>query len=373
MQETRHFALLEAHHLYPEGLCLELVANPQAAGSPWDLFLNLIWGEHWEPLLGGRVKFALRGGTLSLRCRASQWQGDRHLLSQPVDLTTPQGESRVKFFPVSLGAQEAHWRFESDPLAQTLQGSLLKAPLGQWLPEAGAMLLAGVSVDSGDLKILDAEGLWQHDITPNQHGIFDRAIAQFLKQYRAHPYFSWVQLGDMEQGDRFPMVEQDEIPALEKLQTLLQTIIHSPSDALGDLAELASLDLKQDFAGGNLLGATLREIDWQGAHLRAINLRGADLTDADLSEAQLSGANLSGADLSGAYLEGVNLSGSLGTNASFALGNLIGADLRQADLRGCNWSQAHFRDAQVAGADFRDGVGLTEEQIAYLRDQGAKV
>ena len=95
-----------------------------------------------------------------------------------------------------------------------------------------------------------------------------------------------------------------------------------------------------------------------GADLRSMwfcfwNLSGIDLRHVDFRSANLSHANLRGSDLRGADLR---------------CATLVAASLRAAQLEGATLS-----DALVKGADCREVVGLSVQQLEILRRGGALV
>lgn len=95
-----------------------------------------------------------------------------------------------------------------------------------------------------------------------------------------------------------------------------------------------------------------------GADLRFLHFSFWDLSNADFRNANLEGANLSQADLTGADFRGANL-----RSAKLLGARLCGAFLDGATLSG----------ALVSGADFSGVRGLTAEQKAALRREGATI
>jgi uncharacterized protein YjbI with pentapeptide repeats len=104
------------------------------------------------------------------------------------------------------------------------------------------------------------------------------------------------------------------------------------------------------FAGLDLTGADLSELD----------LRGANFAGAWLESVNLCGSNVSGADFSKAVLAHANLSQSIGVGANFCGANLgrtllqgavfDDADFSGATLTACSFAQTQFRRATVSGA-----------------------
>ena len=81
----------------------------------------------------------------------------------------------------------------------------------------------------------------------------------------------------------------------------------------------------------------------------------------------LSGANLQGANLSGAGLSGANLQKAFLIGANLQGVSMAGTELQRADLRAANLTDADFSAVgSIAGADFGDAVGLSEQSRAKL-------
>jgi hypothetical protein len=107
--------------------------------------------------------------------------------------------------------------------------------------------------------------------------------------------------------------------------------------------------------GSDLSGRDLRNASAIGAFLAGINLSRARLGGADLRE-----AGLEGADLIGARLEGADLSEA----------RLEGADLRDAGLELVEWAGATVGASATHSADFTNGDGLTQTQLAAVIGNG---
>jgi hypothetical protein len=95
----------------------------------------------------------------------------------------------------------------------------------------------------------------------------------------------------------------------------------------------------------------LRDVDFGGADLRAVNLRGATLINS-----RLAGCDLSGADLRHALLVGADFSGCNLTDARLAESLLRGADLSGADLTGAHLLWCDLTTATLTGADISGSV-----------------
>lgn len=103
---------------------------------------------------------------------------------------------------------------------------------------------------------------------------------------------------------------------------LLEAIQNANTDDFLELAKLAGLDIKHDFAGAdlsgvNLAGADLSGCDFRGTDFRDANLSNSNLALADLREVNFSKANLIDANLSKAELIGANFDGAILDGANF--------------------------------------------------------
>lgn len=360
---------LETRDRYREGLQLELTTLPLAPDSDSDRRLAvevvLKFNEQWQPVLGGRVKWGLKGGELRLTLDRGVFfvQGSDRTLSfieMPALHVSIQARS----------PQEWVWKFESkSPLSDAI-ARVRCCELE--VREQAEGLTATFSATPADVCPSEVEGLWKHSISPNQHAVVERALAFALCKERLSPYLSLARWPSV--GEALP-----EVPVEEKalsspeLQTIIDGVTSAETEDFFKLAAMAKLNPIGDFAGGNLLGTSLNGLDLGNANFARANLRGADLSDADLSEANLNGANLKGTDLSGAYLGNATLKNADLHRASLALANLGGADLSGANLQEVNLSNANLSSIKVEGTIFGQNSGLTEEMRLKLQERGAIV
>lgn len=357
---------LHSYNRFPDCVFLTL-PNPEANSSPRDFCLSLKFDEQWLPLGQGRVKFGLKGGELTI-------EGDRdaiqirdrlsHLhtkIISPDNSTTP-----IQIWQLD-NRENPTWMLSLQSSQPTLQGQLQSLRLATLHPSTTPdNFTASFAVQPHQITLTDAENLWKHDVSPNQHAILERLVVfTLIQHYFAEP-LSLVTLSPD------PPQPQSVSPDLTPLHHQIEQISQAKNASFLELAALVNLNPKTDFAGGNLRGISGDELDLGGANLALTNLRGAELCDSDLSEANLHSTNLRGADLSGAYLENANLSYSDLQRASLALANLADADLRGANLQGANLSQANLSHAQVEGALFGENVGLTDALKASLEERGAR-
>ena len=368
MQDAFAIALqLETHNRYPDGLRLELTPRPIPSDSSsarrFALEVSLEFNEQWQSLLGGRVKWGLKGGELRLELGGgvSLVKGSERSLAF----------SEMPSLHVSIQARSERewiWGFRNESV---LKGAIARFGLAELeVKESAEGLTATFGVTPADVSPSETEGLWRHDISPNQHTILERALAFALCKAQFEPYLSQVQWRSPQTPAREKPVEEDSL-SFPNLQNLIERISSAKTEDFFQLAAIAELNPARDFAGGNLLGTSLNGLDLSGVNFAATNLRGANLSDADLSEANLNGATLKGADLSGAYLGNANLRNADLHRASLALANLGGADLSGANLLFVNLSNANLSSIRVEGAIFGHNPGLTEAIKLNLQQRGA--
>lgn len=411
---------LESENKCPDSLWMQLEGIPVQSGSTdteqLELYLTINFNEQWEPLLGGRMKFGLKGGEVRLKLENAQMPLAARELNGSFNLSVQEerqqqeGSANQSNVEASLGESKSGvqeklgtekttgrtnqsqlsscqvstkgsevdpaWVFEGKTGKSVLKGLLKKAKLGIVdVTRKPCSIEATFEVSAQDVFMTDAEGLWHHDISPNKHAVLERKLILFLLETKLKPYLSWVQLryespvsapSSVETGN-----EAIDPQALQQLQDLIQRISEANTNNFMELAQIAGVNPVIDLAGGNLLGTNLSGVDLSGANLCRTNLRGAELDDADLSETNLSDANLRGADLSGAYLANADLSLADLHRASLALANLSGANLSGADLSEANLSNTNLSGAKLKDARFGKNPGISEEAKLNLKQRGA--
>lgn len=338
---------------YPEVLSLEWsvvsLSESTGEGQEYDLYLSITCGHRWEPLGNGQLQFGLKGGELALSLNQGIWCSEA---GQEQDL------SGIGALAIASGTPENPiWTLTPLKSGQILDGSITRCKWGRIKASSSqGALEARFSLKAMDVQIMGAEGLWLHQVTPNQVAIAEQKLGLMLLESQLQPYISrtlWQSQGDVE----MPPSEQpslDEATALE----LITQITTAKTDNFQELAQIAGLNLAQDLAGAKLLATNLNGLDLSEANLCRVYLRGAELCDVDLSSANLQHANFGGADLSGAYLSDAHLEGANFHRASLALANLSGANLSGADFTDANLSNANLSDTQLTGANFT-GADLT--------------
>jgi uncharacterized protein YjbI with pentapeptide repeats len=359
---------LDSHNRYPDCLFLNLTTAATDTPQQVDLGLTLHFNDRWQPLLAGRVKFGIKGGEIALDLDPSTIE-----LSNLAEGAWPLADSPqtpVPILDIQPNSPDAlTWNVEiqgSDPILRGRLDNIRLATLK--LRSSPSYFRASFSTRPDRVYLTDAEGLWRHDINPNQHAILERLIANTLVNHYIQTDLSVTTLAG--QSPQWSTAEP-LAPALQALQTQIDSISTAKTLNFKELAALANLKPHKDFTGGNLRGTVLNGIDLSCANFAHVNLRGAELCDVDFSDSNLKGSKLSGADLSGAYLENTDLRYSDLHRASLALANLAEADLRGANLEETNLSQATLSYAQVEGARFGKNIGLSEEVKRSLQQRGA--
>ncbi|WP_377478500.1 MAG: pentapeptide repeat-containing protein [Microcoleus anatoxicus] len=396
------------HNKYPDCLWMQLEAVPIQKSATelqhLNLYLSINFNEHWQPLLGGRVKFGLQGGTLKLNLKnceiplaSRQLVGDLNLdaavETQPIqnsieilvaenlpEIRDDQNPNKIAQQIDETDGTSCHvstigddtspaWVFELERGKPVLKGLLTSAKLGE-ITATNYRIDATFEVTKEDIHITDAEGLWPHDITPNQHSVLERILTVHLQANQLQPALSWALLccdsSAVEKGEEAFFSQSSA-----ELQEMVDRIISAKTDDFAELAKIANLNPAQDFAGANLRGTTLSAVDFSSANLDRANFRGADLSDADFSDANLQNAKFSGADLSGAFLGNADLKGADLHKASLALANLGGANLCNANLVEVNLTNANLSGANVESARFGNNSGISEEMQVNLQQRGA--
>jgi len=356
--------LVEQVNRCPDVVQLQVDAVPVDAGL--EVFVALQFGHLVQPLADGKAQVAIARAQLTLELENAQWV-------QPAvapSIVTDWGHLLPS--PDSTATQPS-WTISARD-GGLLRDGMERTSLGQvQVGDRPVKLTAALTTTPADHCLVDIEGLWRHDISPNRHGLLERKLVMLIWQQRFIPPLSRVKLC-YNCSDPCPTTApagEPETNLLADVASLIQAVVDSPSDALPDLAALLKLDIRTDLAGLNLRGGSLNDLDLSGADLRWASLRGTDLTDTELSEANLTGARLAGADLSGADLGSANLQGADLRRASLALANLGGANLRQANLRQTNLSQTNLNGVLLEGAQFGDNPGLSQEELSALRQRGA--
>ncbi|MGJ3252941.1 MAG: pentapeptide repeat-containing protein [Elainellaceae cyanobacterium] len=128
-------------------------------------------------------------------------------------------------------------------------------------------------------------------------------------------------------------------------------------------ADLSNAELSgQDRNGVILIGADLKDANFNRANLSQANLSRADLSRANLSEANLTNVDLNRACLHGVDLRGTTLIGTILRDTDLRRANLIGVDLSGMDLSGVDLSEANLIRTNLNGANLT-GANLSRANL----------
>ncbi len=368
----------------PQFHCLSIeltgtpILDPPKDTAFLDLNLTLHFQEVWQEVLGGRFKFGLTGGKLILNLENATLPEGVGLLTELAEIAS--GPSQAISCQVTTGTPTpSHWILDI-----TGDGSILKGSLG--LLKLARLQVRGTpvrvqatfQVTAANILMVESEGLWPHDINPNQHGILERLLTRSLVERQFQPHLTRTELHYT--GSPSAATAVSEAPPHRDLSPIVEAIapiLDATTDNFIELAKLAGMDPTRDFAGAKLWGCNLQGLDLSGAELPGVKLRGADLSDIDLSEANLAGAKLAGADASGALLSDANLSGADLHRCSLALASLSGASLKNANLQEASLSNANLSDADLSGANLAGAdlhqAGLVMTNLTNTNLTGANV
>ena len=381
-------------------LVIELTATPLSSegydGSLLELQVTSHFQEVWQPLGRGRFKFGLTGGILQLKLAGAKVVTGSDSTATPeyrlLNTATDTEPSWLVNLPRTL-QRDASVTPSGVRHEDSGSGQYKTSPLQIKIlhtTEQPATVEISFLLTAADVRMVEAEELWHHDISPNKHAILERKLIKSLVELKLQPHTNQVELPSQKStGDKnlgateifWIEANPEQIKATEALWEVLQEditkVVGAGTDDLVELAKIVNLNPLNDFAGANLLACDLRNGDFTGADFTKANLRGADLTDADFTGALLVGAKLAGADLTGAMLSDADLTGADLHLSSLALASLSGAKLEGANLHQANLSNANLSDADLTDADLTEAdlhqAGLVLTNLSGANLAGAKV
>ncbi|MBF0239493.1 MAG: DUF2169 domain-containing protein [SAR324 cluster bacterium] len=109
-----------------------------------------------------------------------------------------------------------------------------------------------------------------------------------------------------------------------------------------------------DFAGMDLSGQDLRNIDFSGSFLEKVNFSSCDLSGANFSGAILAHANLGSAKMTGANFSGANVGSAFLMDADLTDANLNNAILSKSNLKNTRFVRAQMHGVQFMETKFEN-------------------
>lgn len=204
-----------------------------------DLLLTVNFNEQRELLFGGRMKFGLKGGKLSIKLengqilpesrdlgvsielpvqkqkeKRQQGEGEEQsemaaaAASQPGDRANPNTEKPTKptrrtersqfaTFQVTTKGSQEHpiWVFQANRGEPVLKGFLKNVKLGTLQITAKPCRVEAVFVVSPrDIHMTEVEGLWPPNISKKRRVVIERAIVRRFLRRKLKPYLSRQEL-----------------------------------------------------------------------------------------------------------------------------------------------------------------------------------
>ncbi|MFP4008734.1 MAG: hypothetical protein ACLFV6_12120, partial [Spirulinaceae cyanobacterium] len=256
---------LYSHNRFPDCLRLDLTPHSlEADSSPSQLYLSLKFDEQWQPLGQGRVKFGLKGGQLHLNFDDKAIQLSDRPSHFQATLVSPNDPTSPTLIIHSDEAAKPTWMLSLQGSQPILQGHLEPLHLATVQPSTPLDdFTVSFRVRSHQVMVTDAENLWKHDVSPNQHAILERLVVfALMPHYFAEP-LSRVTLSPTPPANPSPSPTAD----FTQLQKQIDQISQAKNASFLELAALGNLDPKTDLAGGNLRGVICDEINPSGANL----------------------------------------------------------------------------------------------------------
>jgi hypothetical protein len=164
-----------------------------------DLPITIEFNEQWESLLGGRVKFGLKGGTLKLKLENSQIPQKLRNLTGLKELKDREAIEKFNFpsmCEVTMDGSELNpaWVFEVRRGSQVLKGALPKEKLGTLtVNNQPCCVEATFEVELKYVHITSVEGLWPKNTPPEKQRISTILVKKYLCD-SLQPYLSRAEL-----------------------------------------------------------------------------------------------------------------------------------------------------------------------------------
>ena len=180
-------------------------------------------------------------------------------------------------------------------------------------------------------------------------GMFSESIRSQTDD-RGHLYMPWP-IPDEIGGQRYNIFATDGIHEFE-IEIPISTKNARIAPTIGD-DRCSTVTFPINWAGCDLYGRVMSNVDLrmanlQGANLFGVTLSGQDLTGVDFSGASLKKGNLDGATLIGANFERANLVDTKVRQADLSLAQLQFAQLYRTDFTNSNLTNANLQDATLS-------------------------
>jgi nucleoside phosphorylase len=165
---------------------LEVKGSPGQNSQSSTIYLTINFGEQWEPLPGGRIKFALQSGELRFQLKGCQ-------------APYVNGQSKFDFNELGWtmqrkgGVDAPVWDFKMNVGSTLLKGDVVdKALHSIQLVENPYMVTALFEAGEADLVITAAEGIWPNGLSRNIVVVLIRVLLRKILAPKLKPYLSGV-------------------------------------------------------------------------------------------------------------------------------------------------------------------------------------
>ncbi|MGB5961838.1 MAG: hypothetical protein WBG73_14315 [Coleofasciculaceae cyanobacterium] len=208
----------------PENKCLgslflkleAIVVNPVAGQQPQQikLYLTIQFKEQRELLVGGHIKFGLKGGKLRVKLKNAAIPATSDQLGRSYELAVHKKPPLASIpqnseIPVNLPSQTNElqlisckvavrgtptrpvWIFQVDKDGSVLKGVLKNTSLATLdITEKPCYIEATFEVAPRDIHLSEAEGLWPKNISKKKSVVIERAIIRRFLELKLSPYLS---------------------------------------------------------------------------------------------------------------------------------------------------------------------------------------
>jgi hypothetical protein len=208
----------------PENKCLgslfmkleAILVNPVASNlqqpQQIKLYLTIQFKEQRELLVGGHIKFGLKGGKLRVKLKNAEIPATSNQLGRSYELAVqkkkpsasiPQPEIQAnlptneppQFISCKVAVRGTPtrpiWVFEVDQGGSVLKGVLKNTALATLdITEKPCYIEATFEVAPRDIYLSEAEGLWPKNISKKKSVVIERAIIRRFLDLKLSPYLS---------------------------------------------------------------------------------------------------------------------------------------------------------------------------------------